>query len=90
MVVRLNRLISHGMLLLVSASIAGIRFFDRGFTGPHLAPSSVNAASAGDVPSDGIQAGMIIKPLEIPIAPVLPHTVLHETVHAGDPVASIA
>lgn len=86
----LTRLITHGLLLAVSASIAGIRFFDKGFTGPHLAPSSVNAASAGDVPGAGSRAGTIIKPLEIPMAPVLAHRVVHETVRAGDTVTSIA
>jgi hypothetical protein len=86
----LNRLISHGLLLVVSASIAGIRFFDRGFTGPHLGPSSVNAASTGDLPNVDSRAGTIIKPLEIPVAPILPHTVEHETVRPGDTVASIA
>jgi surface antigen len=86
----LTRLITHGLLLVVSASIAGIRFFDKGFTGPHLAPSSVNAASAGDVPNQGMRAGTIIKPLEIPVAPVLPHTVVHAIVGPGDTVASIA
>ena len=85
----LTRLISHGMLLAVSASIAGIRLFDRGFSGPHLAPSSVNAASAGDTP-DGSRAGTIIKPLEIPMAPVISHAAVHVTVGAGDTVASIA
>src|SRR5258708_32305209 len=78
------------MLLAVSASIAGIRFFDKGFTGPHLAPSSVNAASAGDVPNEGSRAGAIIKPLEIPLAPVLSHAVVHATVGAGDTAVSIA
>ncbi len=76
--------------LLISASIADAAVLRQGFLAPHLAPSSVNAASASDLPSDGSRAGMIIKPLEIPIAPVLPHTVLHQTVHAGDTVASIA
>ena len=84
----LTRLITHGLLLVVSASIAGIRFFDKGFTGPHLAPSSVNAAGAA--PNDGSRAGTIIKPLEIPMAPVVPHSVMHDTVLAGDTVASIA
>jgi N-acetylmuramoyl-L-alanine amidase len=88
--VTLTRLISHGLLLAVSASIAGIRFFDKGFTGPHLAPSSVNAASAGDLPNGGSRAGTIIKPLEIPMAPVLSHAAVHVTVGAGDTVASIA
>src|SRR5258708_8488369 len=78
------------MLLAVSASIAGIRFFDRGFTGQHPAPSSVNAASAGDVPNEGTRAGTIIKPLEIPMAPILPHAAVHVTVSVGDTVASIA
>ena len=86
----LTRLISHGLLLAVSASIAGIRFFDKGFTGPHLAPSSVNAASAGGVPAGGSRAGTIIKPLEIPMAPIVPHAAVHDTVRAGDTVASIA
>ena len=86
----LTRLITHGLLLAVSASIAGIRFFDKGFTGPHLAPSSVNAASAGDLPNGGSRAGTIIKPLEIPMAPVLSHAPVHVTVGAGDTVASIA
>ncbi len=86
----LTRLITHGLLLVVSASIAGIRFFDRGFTGPHLAPSSVNAASTADMPKEGSRAATIIKTLEIPIAPVLPHTALHDAVRAGDTVASIA
>jgi N-acetylmuramoyl-L-alanine amidase len=86
----LTRLITHGLVLAVSASIAGIRFFDKGFSGPHLAPSSVNAASAGDVPNEGSRAGTIIKPLEIPVAPVLSHKVGHDTVRAGDTVASIA
>jgi hypothetical protein len=86
----LTRLITHGLLLVVSASIAGIRFFDRGFTGPHLAPSSVNAASAGDMPNEGSRAATIIKPLEIPVAPVLPHMVVRVTVGPGDTVASIA
>jgi surface antigen/LysM repeat protein len=85
----LTRLITHGLLLVVSASIAGIRFFDKGFTGPHLAPSSVNAASAVDMP-EGSRAGTIIKPLEIPTAPVLSHAVVHATVGTGDTVASIA
>ncbi|HEV2966879.1 MAG TPA: CHAP domain-containing protein [Candidatus Dormibacteraeota bacterium] len=87
---RLTRLITHGLLLAVAASIAGIRFFDKGFTGPHLAPSSVNAASAGDPSAGGSRAGTIIKPLEIPMAPVLPHAAVHDTVRAGDTVASIA
>ena len=86
----LTRLITHGLLLAVSASIAGIRFFDKGFTGPHLAPSSVNAASAFDVPGAGSRAGTIIKPLEIPMAPVFAHAAVHDTVRAGDTVASIA
>jgi len=89
-VLTLTRLITHGLLLVVSASIAGIRFFDKGFTGPHLAPSSVNAASTADIPKEGSRAATIIKPLEIPIAPVLPHTALHDAVRAGDTVASIA
>src|SRR5258708_12568518 len=78
------------MVLGVSASIAGIRFFDKGFTGPHLAPSSVNAALAGDVPNEDSRAGTIIKPLEIPMAPVLSHAVVHATVGAGATVVSIA
>jgi surface antigen len=86
----LTRLIAHGLLLLVSASIAGIRFFDQGVTGPHLAPSGVNAASAGDVPDEGSRAGTIIKPLEIPLGPILSHAVVHDTVRAGDTVSSIA
>jgi hypothetical protein len=90
LVLTLTRLITHGLLLVVSASIAGIRFFDRGFTGPHLAPSSVNAASTGDWPDQGSRAGTIIKSLEIPVGPVLRHTVVHDTVRAGDTVASIA
>src|SRR5258708_10154961 len=86
----LTRFISHGLLLVLSASIAGMRLFDKGFAGPHLAPSRVNAASTSDMPKDGSRAATIIKPMEIPIAPLLPHTVLHDTVRAGDTVASIA
>jgi len=86
----LTRLLTHGLLLVVSASIAGIRFFDKGFTGPHFAPSSVNAAADGDVPTDGSRTGTIIKPLEIPLAPIIPHSVVHHTVRAGETVSSIA
>src|SRR5258708_12053404 len=78
------------MLLAVSASTAGIRFFDKGFPGPDLAPSSVNAAVGGDVPNEGSRGGTINKPLEIPMAPVLSHAVVHATVGAGDTVVSIA
>jgi surface antigen len=88
--VTLTRLITHGLLLAVSASIAGIRFFDKPFTGPHLAPTAVNAAAAGDAPPNGSRAGTIIKPLEIPVAPVLLHTAVHDTAGSGDTVASIA
>ena len=85
----LNRLITHGLLLAVSASIAGTRFFDKSFTGPHLAPTAANAAATGDMPP-GSRAGTIIKPLEIPVAPVLLHSVVHDTASSGDTVASIA
>jgi peptidoglycan DL-endopeptidase LytE len=88
--VTLTRLITHGLLLVVSASIAGIRFFDKPFTGPHLAPSAVNAAATGGIPPNGSRAGTIIKPLEIPVAPVLLHSAVHDTAGSGDTVWSIA
>ena len=86
----LTRLISHGVLLAIAASIAGVRFFDKPFTGPHLVPSAVNAAGNGDGTAGNGRAGNIIKPLEIPVARVISHAVVHHTVRPGDTVASIA
>jgi len=86
----LNRLISHCLLLVVSASIAGFRFLDRPFAGPHLRPSAVDAAAIGGVPGRDTRAETIIKPLEIPSGPVLSHAVDHHVVRAGETVLSIA
>ena len=86
----LTRLITHGVMLAISASIAGTRLSDKAITGPHLAPTRVNAAAIGDVAGDGGRAGTIIKPLDIPRAPVLSHSVVHDIVRAGDTVTSIA
>ena len=85
----LSRLISHGLVLAISASIAGVRFSDQPFTGPHLQPSAVNAAGVG-AESSLDSAGTIIKPLAMPVGPVLSHAVVHHTVIGGDTVASIA
>jgi N-acetylmuramoyl-L-alanine amidase len=86
----LSRLISHGLVLAISASIAGVRFSDQPFTGPHLQPSAVNAAGVGTASSLDSRAGTIIKPLSMPVGPVLSHAVVHHTVIGGDTVASIA
>jgi N-acetylmuramoyl-L-alanine amidase len=88
--VTLNRLVSHCLLLAISASIAGFRFLDRPFTGPHLGPSVANAAGIAEAPRRDNRMGTIIKPLEIPIAAVLSHAVVHHVVRDGETVASIA
>lgn len=86
----LNRAISHGLVLAISATIAGIRIADPPFTGPQLAPRAVNAASTTGAPTGDGRAGTIIKPLEIPVSGVISHAVVHHTVRDGDTVASIA
>lgn len=86
----LTRLFSHVLLLAVVAAIAGVRFLNQPFTGPHLVPSSVNAAAIGDGSRPDGRAGAIIKALEIPVAPVLSHAAVHRTVRGGDTVALIA
>ena len=86
----LNRLISHCLLLVISASIAGFRLLDRPFAGPYLAPSAVDAAAIGGVTGRDRREETIIKPLEIPSGPVVSHTVEHHVVRAGETVVSIA
>jgi surface antigen len=86
----LNRVITHGLVLAISASIAGISLANQPFTGPHLESASVKAATISDVPDRGSRAGTIIKALEIPVAPSISHSVVHHTARSGDTVASIA
>jgi surface antigen len=78
------------MMLAISASIAGVRFGDQPFTGPHLAPGAATAAATSAGPGPDGRAGTIIKPVEIPVAPVVSHSVVHHIVGGGDTVASIA
>jgi N-acetylmuramoyl-L-alanine amidase len=78
------------MMLAVSASIAGVRFADQPFSGPHLVPGSATAADINDAPGGDGRAGTIIKPVEIPVAPVISHSVVHHIVGGSDTVASIA
>jgi len=82
--------ITHGLVLAISASIAGISLANQPFTGPHLESASVKAATISDVPDRGSRAGTIIKALEIPVAPSISHSVVHHTARSGDTVASIA
>ena len=86
----MTRLMTHCLVLAIAASIAGIRFLDEPFAGPHLEPSVVNAAATRDAPSREARAGIIIKPLEIPPAAALSHAVVHHMVRPGETVASIA
>src|ERR1700693_215895 len=78
------------MMLAISASIGGGVFADQPFSGPPLVPGAVTAADISNVPAGDGRAGTIIKPVEIPVAPVISHSVVHHIVAGGDTVASIA
>jgi LysM repeat protein len=87
---------AHGVLLVVSIVLAGVRFSDHSAPATQrLEPIAVNAAGLVDGASGSATITMgrgatVIKPLEIPLAPTISHSPLHYTVRQDDTVAQIA
>ena len=87
---RLDRYVTHGVLLLVAALISGYTF------SVHLVPraGAIDAAAAGPVTVGGDawygRDNSIIKPVYIPTAPLPNRAPMIYTVAAGDTLDSIA
>jgi LysM repeat protein len=93
--VNLTRLSSHAIFLLVATFVGGLSFaVHAGSSGRSLQPITARAAGGAEA-GRGVPVGLgwedtIIKPVAIPKAPVLSHSLVHHMVVAGDTVASIA